>query len=552
MASKKRKRKSTSALDTSKNKKQILRIGIVQNGRIVEEKLIKERGDISIGRGADNNFLIPSKDLPKHFKVFEETKSGYIMNFVKGMDARVAIDNKLFTLNQILEQGDYIKKGRDFFKLDLLHCSRGKLVIGEITLLFHFVTPPPELPKPQLPHVMWGVSAIFKTWLGKGFASSMFASLLMAGTAIAVMLHYYDPNWKPDSEETKTLIRKAIARHDEKIEDKKTEDSLDKKAADGEGEGEGEEEKQEKVKTKPTKKSSSKDDSGPTTEKNISKKIDSDKDLKAAGNVKLDADDLKGIDKIDTGSLENIGKVDVPKGPINIASSDMQGLKNINVGSSVTEDSVDAECTGDSCVASTHAKFKPGSHTADNAYGGTTGNTGGKKVPSGGGGGNSLPTGADNVKVDVMVNTDKVMLPMNDVGKIMIGTVMTGKTDIGMAGMEPKSMSKKIKATGSASGLIPSGAPLGVRKMMGSVKYRVIRCFQKAGQKGLVSSGRKSVRISANISGGKFKVTGVSGFTQSYFKSCVQRIRKSTKKDKDKKYSKSWTFTMHLIAKPSS
>jgi hypothetical protein len=362
------------------------------------------------------------------------------------------------------------------------------------------------------------------------------------------MLNYYDPNWKPNSDEAKNLIRKAIARHDEKIEDKKVEENLDRKAADGEGAGESEDKKEVKTTTK--KSTNTKEDTGPTTEKNIGKKIDSDKDLKAAANIKIDANTLKGLNKIDTGSL-NINKFNVPKGPINIASNDMQGLKNINVGSTVTEDAVDAECTGDSCVASTHAQFKPGSHTADNAYGGTTGNTGGKNVPSGGGG-NSLPTGINNVKVDVMVNTGNIMLPMTDVGKIMIGTVMTGKTDIGMIGMAPMSMSKKIKATGSASGLIPSGAPLGVRKMMGSVKYHVIRCFQKAGQKGLVSSGRKSVRISAKNSGGKVKVTGVSGITQSYFKSCVQGIRKSVKKAEDKKFSKSWTFTMHLIAKSSS
>ncbi len=140
-------KKATSSLSAPANQKKILRIGIVQNGRIVEERLLRKRGNVSIGRGADNTFLIPSKDLPRSFTIFEETRNGYVMNFVKGMDARVAIDGKILTLSQILERGEHVRKGPDYYKLDLSHSSRGKLVIGEITVLFHFVAPPPEMPR---------------------------------------------------------------------------------------------------------------------------------------------------------------------------------------------------------------------------------------------------------------------------------------------------------------------------------------------------------------------------------------------------------------------
>ncbi|MBU1534838.1 hypothetical protein KKF84_05930 [Myxococcota bacterium] len=538
-----RPRKSTSALnvDTAAQKK-ILRIGIVQNGRIMEERLLKNRGHISVGRGADNTFLIPSRDLPKSFRVFEERKNGYIMNFVKGMDARLALDGKIFTLNQILERGDFVTKNGPYNQLDLSSCSRGKLVIGEITLLFHFVPPPPELPKPQLPHVMWGLYAL-KDWLGAVFLLAILGSAFLTGGVIWAMNHFYDPQWKPNSEAANKLISRAIKRHEQAM--KENLDDKNKSAKDsGKGDADGDKKKAD-AKAKPTVVRSDTKDVGPATKENIDNKISSI--TKNINNIKIDSKTLEGIKNIKVDAIPNVGNLNIP-GTNNMVIPGNVTVNNGDAGSPVKEDIASAPCTGATCTVATHGKFTPGSTTSDNEYGssGVTG-TGGRKGPKG----SSLPTGVNNIKIDVKIPTGMFVIPTTMIGNIMIAPIMIKAPVISTDSMAPE-RAKPPTVTGSASGLIPGGAPLGIRKMMGGVKYRVIACFQKAGAKGLVGAGTKSVRVTVSVSGGSLSVSGVSGFGASYFTSCVRGIRRKASDAESKKFSKSWTFTMHMIAKSSS
>ena len=56
---------------TSKIK--ILRIGIIQGGRIVEERLVRKRESITIGQSAKNMFVVLSDALPRNWLLFEMT-----------------------------------------------------------------------------------------------------------------------------------------------------------------------------------------------------------------------------------------------------------------------------------------------------------------------------------------------------------------------------------------------------------------------------------------------------------------------------------------------
>ena len=61
------KRSSAERLPSSK----ILRIGIIQGGRIVEERLVRKRENITIGQSAKNMFVVPSDALPRNWLLFE-------------------------------------------------------------------------------------------------------------------------------------------------------------------------------------------------------------------------------------------------------------------------------------------------------------------------------------------------------------------------------------------------------------------------------------------------------------------------------------------------
>ena len=52
-------------------KPKILRIGIIQGGRIVEERLVRKRENITIGQSAKNMFVVPSDALPRNWLLFE-------------------------------------------------------------------------------------------------------------------------------------------------------------------------------------------------------------------------------------------------------------------------------------------------------------------------------------------------------------------------------------------------------------------------------------------------------------------------------------------------
>jgi hypothetical protein len=133
----------------------VLRIGVIQGGRIIEERLVREHRDISIGQGPHNSFVISSANLPRTYKVFHESSNQYTLNFAAGMDGRVTIGGHVRTLAQVREIGAAKKMG-DWWHLPMDSQARGKLVIGDVTLLFQFVQAPPVVPRARLPATIQG------------------------------------------------------------------------------------------------------------------------------------------------------------------------------------------------------------------------------------------------------------------------------------------------------------------------------------------------------------------------------------------------------------
>ena len=129
----------------------ILRIGIIQNGKIVEERLVRKRENVTVGQSTKNTFVVPASTvLPRSFTVFELTAQGYALNFTDNMDGRVSLGDQVVALPALRQAGKVQKKG-ELWHLLLNDRARGKLVIGDVTILFQFVAPPPVQPRPQLP-----------------------------------------------------------------------------------------------------------------------------------------------------------------------------------------------------------------------------------------------------------------------------------------------------------------------------------------------------------------------------------------------------------------
>ena len=54
----------------------ILRIGIIQNGKIVEERLVRKRENVTIGQSTKNTFVVPASNaLPRTFSILYEDET---------------------------------------------------------------------------------------------------------------------------------------------------------------------------------------------------------------------------------------------------------------------------------------------------------------------------------------------------------------------------------------------------------------------------------------------------------------------------------------------
>ena len=188
-------------------KVKILRIGIIQGGRIVEERLVRKRENITIGQSAKNLFVVPSEALPRQWLLFELTAHHYVAHFSDGMDARIAVGNEVISLSQLKQTGKIQKRGHSWV-LPLDERSRGKITLGDMTILFQFVTPPPPQPRPQLPASVRGSITSQLDW---GFTSIAVVSFLLH---LLLVIYLRNVDWprKPDIEEIPDRFVKMVVK----------------------------------------------------------------------------------------------------------------------------------------------------------------------------------------------------------------------------------------------------------------------------------------------------------------------------------------------------
>lgn len=117
----------------------VLRIAHLIGGKIVEERVIKDRGPVSIGAAEQNTFVVPS--VKTSVKLFDLVNGDYHLALIEGVSGRVVLRTGPTDLATL----------RGVPRVRLEDESRGKIAVGESTFLFQLVPPPPVQPKPRLP-----------------------------------------------------------------------------------------------------------------------------------------------------------------------------------------------------------------------------------------------------------------------------------------------------------------------------------------------------------------------------------------------------------------
>ena len=153
----------------------VLRLCLVNQGRVLEERVIKQRTTVTIGTSENATFTVANAAVGQSFKLFELVSGEYLLNFTDAMTGRLALPSGITDLAALRGQA---KRVGNVSQVRLTDEARGRIVLGPVTFLFQFVAPPPVQAKPQLPLAVRG-----------GFSSTIDWTLTILA-AMSFLIHF--------------------------------------------------------------------------------------------------------------------------------------------------------------------------------------------------------------------------------------------------------------------------------------------------------------------------------------------------------------------------
>ena len=89
----------------------ILRVGIIQNGQVVEERIFRSREAVTAGQGLKNSFVVASSAFPASLTLFEVKGGKYQLRVTSAMQGRVALADGMLDLASVATSGKGQKAG---------------------------------------------------------------------------------------------------------------------------------------------------------------------------------------------------------------------------------------------------------------------------------------------------------------------------------------------------------------------------------------------------------------------------------------------------------
>jgi hypothetical protein len=124
----------------------VLRIGLIRDGQqgIAQEKLFKIGEAVSVGESPKCSFTVPGTKLGVKHELFIARPDGnYILNAPDWVEGKISWKDGIRGLDELRTRGEAVKKG-ELYQVVLNENVRGKVSVGNVTLLFQFVPAPPE------------------------------------------------------------------------------------------------------------------------------------------------------------------------------------------------------------------------------------------------------------------------------------------------------------------------------------------------------------------------------------------------------------------------
>ncbi len=127
----------------------VLRVGILQDGKLVQQRLIRQGESVTVGGSEKCTFVVPGGVLPRaEYPILVAGRSGYVLNFTEQMKGKISSGGAIVGLDR-LRNDPTVQRQEGSWRLPLTEHDKGKIALGgdgDVAVLFQFVPPPPTAP----------------------------------------------------------------------------------------------------------------------------------------------------------------------------------------------------------------------------------------------------------------------------------------------------------------------------------------------------------------------------------------------------------------------
>jgi hypothetical protein len=186
---------------TSPSPSRVLRVGLIQGGRVLEERLVRTPGPITVGTDPGNTLVVADDSVGRARVLFERRDGAYWLK-PDDLAGQVALDGRA-ALDLSALPGEALAAGA----LKLGELSRGRVQLGDdLLILFHFVSAPAKAPPPTLP------ASARRGWVKQiePIFSSVLTLSFLAHAVMTVLVFQVEPPPPVDQSRVMSLIERLL------------------------------------------------------------------------------------------------------------------------------------------------------------------------------------------------------------------------------------------------------------------------------------------------------------------------------------------------------
>ena len=142
-----------SAASTAAPPARALHIGVIREGRFIDDRYFAGPHAVTVGTGEKNTFALPLSTLPLSQPLFADRGGKTVLLFDEKARGKITLRGKELDLAEARKSA---QAQGGHFELALDTGAKGRVQLGEVTFVFNFAPAPPKAPAPVLPKEVRG------------------------------------------------------------------------------------------------------------------------------------------------------------------------------------------------------------------------------------------------------------------------------------------------------------------------------------------------------------------------------------------------------------